>query len=154
MFKKSNGVDLATFVGGIVRALTKGQQALVKSRREQITKHFTEKDGKLIPNVKLFQFGEGQVLPVPTYSLSRVNNIGIDSALIKCSAKIVDIEKHDINCDITDHNQGVKYIVMPSSGKGGDNFEIEIKFSKRMDCEAEEQLIQNLNGLIEVETIK
>ena len=73
MFGKKGGIDLATFVGGIVRALTKGQQALAKSRMENITKHF-EKDSEGIykPNLMTFQVGKGQVLSVPKYVLSHV----------------------------------------------------------------------------------
>ena len=85
------GVDLASFVGGIVRALTKGQQALPKARREQITKHFEYDDTENLyrPKTLDFEISAGQVVKVPTFSLARVNNIGIDSAVISCSARIV-----------------------------------------------------------------
>ena len=155
MFGKKGGIDLATFVSGIVRALTKGQQALVKARREQISKHFTqdEKTGIYHPNLMTFQVGEGQIISVPKYVLSRVNNIGLDSAIVRCSAKLVDIEESEIDCELTDHDSQVKYFVKPSSPKNK-TFEIEMKFSKKQDCEADERLTEGLLGLVEVQPIE
>ncbi len=154
MFGKKGGIDLATFVGGIVRALTKGQQALAKSRMENITKHF-EKDAEGIyqPNLMTFQVGKGQVLSVPKYVLSRVNNIGLDSAIVRCSAKLVDIEASDIECELSDHDSEVKYFVKPA-GPSNKTFEIEMKFSKKQDCEADERLTEGLLGLVEVQPVE
>ena len=156
LLKKRSAMDLATFVGGIVRALTTGQQALPRARMEQIEKHFTkEDDGLYHPKTTDFKVGDSQTLSVPNYSLAEVNNIGIDSAIIRCSARIVEVEQSDINCEITSHDKQVKYCVVPSSnGNGGKNFEIEIRFSRRTENEAASRILENLNGLIELETIE
>lgn len=148
------GVDLASFVGGIVRALTKGQQALPNARREQIEKHFDYDESEKVYRPKTFDFeiSEGQRVKVPTFVLARVNNIGIDSAVISCAARIVDVADTELNCELTDHNSLVKYEVIPArSGRG--NFEIKIKFEKKLDCEAENKLAEFLQGLVEVETV-
>ena len=148
------GVDLASFVGGIVRALTKGQQALPKARREQITKHFEYDDTEKLyrPKTLDFEISAGQVVKVPTFSLARVNNIGIDSAVISCSARIVSVEDSELNCELADHTSLVKYEVIPArSGRG--NFDIKIRFEKKTDCEAEEKLNEFLQGLVEIETV-
>lgn len=145
---KKSGIDLATFVAGIVRALTKGQQALVRARQEQIAKHFEEKDGMLVPRIKRFYLGNGQVLPVPAYCLSRVNSIGIESASITCAARLVEFDVEDVDCDITDHDQQVRYIVSPAKNGHGD-FEIDIRFSRRTNCEAEDRLNEYLTGLMD-----
>lgn len=152
MFGEKRGIDLASFVGGIVRALTKGQQSLVKARREQISKHFEENDdGVMVPKVKKFKVGEDQILPVPTFCFSRVNSIGIDAAKITCSAKLVEFKKEDMECELADHDQQVKYIVVPAKNGRGD-FEIDIKFGRKTDCEAEDRLNEYLTGLMEVES--
>ena len=110
------GVDLASFVGGIVRALTKGQQALPKARREQISKHFDYDEAKNLhrPKTLDFEISAGQVVKVPTFSLARVNNIGIDSAVVSCAARIVSVEDSELNCELADHNSLVKYEVIPA----------------------------------------
>ena len=150
----NGGVDLATFVGGIVRALTKGQQALVKSRKDLIDKHFTsDNNGIYHPNMMKFKVGEHQIINMPTYVLSRVNNIGLDSALIRCSATLVDIKKESVNCELTDHDSQVKYFVKPAS-KSNKTFEIEMKFSRKQSCEADERLSEGLLGLVEVQPLK
>ncbi len=148
--KKNRGIDLATFVGGLVRALTKGQQALPKARREQIEKHFDKNaDGQYVPKMLDFKLNESQQVSVPSYCLSRVNNIGIDSAIIKCSAKLVDIEQKQIDCELSDHTHQVKYYVQPAN-RFNSTFDIEIKFNKRMDSEPDQKLTEFLIGLIEV----
>ena len=154
MFKRRATMDLATFVSGIVRALTKGQQALPRARMEQIEKHFERETetGFYKPKTTDFKISEKQALSIPNYCSSRTNNIGIDSAIIRCSARIVDVEQTDLNCPLTDHKSEVKYCVVPST-PDKKSFEIEIKFSKKSDCEAENKLTEILNGLIEVETI-
>lgn len=150
---KKKGIDLATFVGGIVRALTKAQQALPHARREQISKHFEqdENSGHYKPKILTFEVSPDQVVKIPTYSLARVNNIGIDSAIISCSARIIHVEQNQLNCDITDHDSEAVYSVVPSrNGRG--NFEIKIRFEKKLDCEAENKLAEFLQGTVEVET--
>lgn len=147
-------MDLASFVGGIVRALTKAQQALPKARREQITKHFDydEEQKTYRPKTMDFEISKGQRVQVPTFVLARVNNIGIDSAVVSCSARIVNVEDVPLDCELSDHDSLVKYEVTPSrSGRG--NFEIKIRFEKKTDCEAEEKLAEFLQGLIEVEAV-
>ena len=146
------GVDLASFIGGIVRALTKGQQALPKARREQITKHFDydESENVYRPKTMDFEIAAGQMVKIPTFSLARVNNIGISDAVVSCAARIVSVEDMPTDCEITDHTSLVKYEVIPArSGRG--NFEIKIRFEKKDDCEAENKLNEFLQGLVEVE---
>ncbi len=151
---KRPGIDLATFVGGIVRALTKGQQALPKSRREQLEKHFTKDDAGIYhPIVSVFQINEQQQVTVPNYALSRVNNIGIDSAVIRCSAKIVEVDHQEIDCELSDADHQVIYHVRPACNGSDRSFEIEINFSKKEDCEAENRLSEYLNGLVEIQDI-
>lgn len=121
MFNK-RGIDLASFVSGLVRALTKGQQALPLARMEQIKKHFDQDDqGIYHPKIKTFQLNEKQQVSVPTYSLAAVNAIGIESAMIKCSAKIVEVEQDEIDCDLSDESKRVRYCVTPSK-KGSLSF--------------------------------
>lgn len=151
MIGKKKGIDLATFVGGIVRALTKAQQALPKSRREQIEKHFEKnEDGHYVPKMMTFQLNESQTISVPNYSFSRVNNIGIDSAVVKCCARIVEIEDEEIECELADHNSIATYFVRPCTPLNK-SFEIDIKFSKRTDIEAQNQLYQVLDAMVEVQ---
>ena len=154
MFSKKGGIDLATFVSGIVRALTKGQQALPKARREQIEKHF-DKDpetGLYKPKMMVSELCRYQVVNVPSYSLARVNNIGIEAAIIKCSARIVDVDQEEIDCELADHTHQVKYFVKPAT-PNNKSFEIEIKFSKKQDCEAESKLAEYQDGLVEVQPV-
>ena len=152
-FLKRQGIDLATFVSGIVRALTKGQQALPKARREQIEKHFDrDEHGVFHPKTHVFQINDHQQVTIPTFSMARVNQIGIDSALIKCAARIVDIEQHEIDCELSDHTHQVTYSVQPATDNNK-SFEIEIKFSRRMDTETENKLDEFLRGLVEIQDI-
>ena len=148
------GVDLASFVGGIVRALTKAQQALPKSRIEQIEKHFDydEAENLYRPKMLDFKITKNQLVKMPTFSLARVNNIGICDAVVSCSARIVSVEDVPTDCEITDQKSLVKYEVIPArSGRG--NFDIKIRFEKKTDCEAEEKLNEFLQGLVEIETV-
>ena len=142
--KKDQGVDLAAFVGGIVRALTKAQQALPYARMKQIEKHFDkDEEGVYHPKMIPVQVNEHEVVNVPQYALAKVNNIGIETAIIKCSAKIVAVENEEIDCELTDTKSRVRYYVKPSDPLNK-SFEIEIKFSKRTDCEAEELLMEKI----------
>ena len=84
--------------------------------------------------------------------MARVNQIGIDSALIKCAARIVDIEQHEIDCELADHTHQVTYCVQPATDNNK-SFEIEIKFSRRMDTETENKLDEFLRGLVEIQDI-
>ncbi len=88
------GMDLDSFVSGLVRALTKGQQALPLARMEQ----------------------------------------------------------DEIDCDLSDESKRVRYCVTPSKNGSG-NFEIDIRFSRKMDSEPEKMLTEFLNGLIEIKDI-
>ena len=150
---KKGGVDLASFVGGLVRALTKAQQALPRSRREQIEKHFDKDDNGIYhPKMTTFQLNDHQQVSVPNYSLSRVNNIGIESAIIRGCARIVDIEDNEMNCELTDHSHLATYYVK-AAGPMSKSFEIEIKFAKKLDCESENRLAESLDGLVEVQPV-
>lgn len=151
---KKKGVDLASFVGGMVRAFTKGQQALPKARREQIEKHFDYDSEADIyrPKKMVFEVAEGQSVSVPSFLLGLVNPMGIDKAQITCAARIVSVEDSEIDCELADHDSLVKYKVIPArSGRG--NFEIRIQFEKKMDCEAENKLAEFLQNTVEVETV-
>ena len=152
MFGRKSGVDLASFVSGIVRALTKGQQALPKARREQIHKHFTRDDetGEYSPVMSVFRLNDSQAVSVPNFCMSRTNTIGIESATVVCSARIVDVENEDIDCDFSDEKTRVKFHVKPSNPDDKNSFQITINFLKRTDDEAENLLYQSLDNLIEV----
>ena len=106
LFKK-RGIDLATFVSGLVRALTTAQQALPAARMDQIKKHFKQDDqtGVYHPVCKVFQVSDTQQVTMPNFCLSRVNQIGIDSALIRCSAKIVDVDHSELECELSSHDK-------------------------------------------------
>ena len=151
MFGDRHGIDLTTFVGGLVRSLTKAQQVLSKARRERIEKHFVkDDDGVFQPVIDKYAIGDNQMLPMPTFCMAQTNAIGIDAARITCAAKLVDFNVEDIDCEFSDHKKQVTYIVQPvKSGRG--DFEIEIKFGRKMDCEAEDRLNEYLTGLIETE---
>ena len=72
---------------------------------------------------------------------------------MRCSAKLVDIEASDIECELSDHDSEVKYFVKPA-GPSNKTFEIEMKFSKKQDCEADERLTEGLLGLVEVQPVE
>ena len=154
MFGRDSGVDLSLFVAGFVRALTNAQQALPKSRRELIRKHFKQDEatGIFWPRFSVFALNESQRIAVPNYCISRTNSMGIDSAVITCSARIVSVKKEEIDCEFSDEQNRVKFMVKPASPDQKNTFQITMNFSKREDIEAENQLYQALDGLVEVFT--
>ena len=154
MFGRGSGVDLASFVSGFVRALTTAQQALPKYRREQIQKHFNqdEKTGVFTPKMSVFRLNDQQSVSVPTFCMARTNTIGIESAEIECSARVVHVYEEEIDCEYSDEKNRVKFHVKPSTPNDKNTFTIKINFEKRTDDEAENLLYQNLNSLIEVYT--
>ena len=149
-FIKKKAVDLASFVSGIVRALTVGQQALPKARSEQISQHFKkDSDGRYIPIKQTFEIDENTEVEIPTYCLSRINHIGIESAKIMVSAKIVEVDEEEYDCDLSCHNTEVRFAVKPAQ-KDNKSFEIEIHFSKNQTCEADLKLLEFLDNTVEV----
>lgn len=148
---KRGGVDLASFISGMVRGVTTGQQALVTQRRHHLEKHFKQDDGVYTPITLQFDTGDDRVLNVPQYVLSRTHQLGLDAALIRGAVRIVGAEEIPIECPMTGHDHTTVYSVKEAHTGQKGAIEIELRFSKRQDCEAEERLTEALLAQIETQ---
>ena len=151
IFRK-RGVSLSQFVRGTVKGLTDGQQAIPHAREEFLECHMetVEVDGEHLyrPKTITIELLEGRRITVPTYTLAQVNTIGIDSASVTCSARIVDLKQAEKCGEMTCGEHHAVFEVMPSSG-GKNSFEMTINFQQRDPSESEARLIESLNSLVE-----
>ena len=142
---------MATFVGGLTRALCESQESLACTRLKQILQHFDEDDdGSLIPHTQVFSLNEVQDVTIPEYVLSRIDDIGIDEVNVKCSATIVDFSEEEVTGKLHHDKTEVRYFVKPSAAGDKSSFELSMKFIRQQDCEAENLLAQYLNETIHV----
>ena len=151
LFNKK-GVTLSQFVRGIVKALTDGQQAIPHARDEILRHHMDEgDDGLFRPKSHTIEVQPGQKIVIPTYSFSQVNTIGIRSAKLQCSARIVgmETETHEGKCSVGDTL--ATFTVCHSNG-GKDSFNMVIEFEQRDPSETEMHLIEALDRLAVVES--
>ena len=161
-FFSRKGPSLSEFVRGIVQALTDGQQAIAHSREQHLKHHMDEGDDDVFrPKMIDIELSEGRRISVPEYSMMQVNTIGIHSAKVSCSCRIVDIRSGDDPGDKPQDGQPVKeksgkmsigdkhatFIVQPSSG-GRNSFELQINFMQRDPSESENRLVESLDSLV------
>lgn len=150
LFKK-HGVSLSEFVRGIVKALTDAQQAIPYAREEHLNQHMEEniKSGEIFytPKTIKVDVGENRRIEVPTYNLSQTNTIGIDSACIRCTARIIDMETVQKSGDMSCGEQYAVFSVSPGL-QGKNSFEMEIKFQQREPSESESRLIEALDSVV------
>ena len=148
---KRKGVYLSQLVQGIVKALTDGQQAIPHAREEFLRCHMEEieHDGQTLfkPKTITVEVAEGRRVTVPTYTLAQVNTIGISSARIKCSARIVDMETAEKGGSMTCGDGHAVFTVHPSAG-GRSSFEMIIEFQQREPSESESRLIESLDSVV------
>ena len=151
-FFKKSGVSLSQFVRGIVKALTDGQQAIPHSREEQLNCHMEKtvaEDGSEIFKPKMISvlLEDGRMIRVPRYTLAQVNTIGIHSARVRCSARIVDMERASDCGSMTCGEHHAIFTVNPTlDGKA--SFEIEIEFQQREPSESESRMMESLDSLV------
>ncbi len=148
---KNRGVSLSSFVRGMVKALTDGQQALPQAREEQLDCHM-DKDpdtGKLHPKTVTVVLPDGREVTAATYSLCRTNTIGIHRASVSCSARIVDMQE-DKGCgDMSCGEHTARFHVSPTvSGGGRSSFEMTIEFEQREPSESEARVMESLDGVV------
>ncbi len=154
---KHRGVNLEEFVRGIVKALTGGQQAIPQAREEFLHCHMeeVERDGETVHKPKTFTVqvadNPARYVTVPTYTMSQVNTIGISSAKIRCSARIVDMETETKNGHVAGHmscgDRHAVFNVHPSQGSKN-SFEMELEFHQREPSESESRLIESLDSVV------
>ena len=148
---KRRGVTLSELVRGVVKALTDGQQAIPHAREEHLNQHMEEitEDGKTIykPKTITVEVDQNRRVTVPTYNLAQTNTIGIDSARIKCSARIVDIENAQKCGTMACGDRYAVFKVFPGL-QGKNSFEMEINFQQKEPSEAESRLIEALDSVV------
>ena len=149
---KRHGVSLSQFVRGIVKALTDGQQAIPHAREEHLECHMkreTGEDGQEVykPKTVTVEISEGHRITVPTYTLAQVNTIGISSAKITCSARIVGMEMAEQSGEMNCGECHAVFNVHPSLGSKN-SFEMVIEFEQREPSESESRLIESLDSMV------
>ena len=142
-------VSLTAFVRGIVRSLCRAQEGIVAERQASLDSHMEKQpDGSLKPKTIKVHLDENRTLDVPTFSLSQTNAIGIDAAIIECSAKIVKVEKDEMKGEITTGNEVAMFEVVPSGEDCNKNFKIKMRFKQKDNPESEELILEHLNESI------
>lgn len=151
LFGNKRGMTLSSFVRGVVRALTDGQQAIPHSREDHL-KHHMElgEDDIYRPKMVDIELPEGQRISLPKYSLMQVNTLGIHSATVSCSCRIVDIGIADkTSGEMSYGDKHALFYVQPSGSGKRDTFEMKINFTQREPSESENKLIESLDRLVE-----
>ena len=154
---KRRGVSLSQFVRGMVKSLTDGQQAIPHAREEFLKCHMEQSeddDGILYkPKLVTVAIDEHRRINLPTYTLAQVNCIGISSATVRCSARIVDMKESESCGEMNCGEHHAVFDVQPAGSGARNCFELTINFEQRDAPESEARLINALETLIE-ETIK
>ena len=146
-------MSLSALVRGVVKALCDAQQAIPHAREEHLHCHMEqEENGSYTPKTITVNVDDDRRVVVPTYTLSSVNTIGIESATIKCSARIVDMTTAEKCGEMTCGENHAVFEVHPSQG-GKSSFEMEIKFQQREPSESESRLVESLDSMV-VESVE
>lgn len=149
MFGKK--IPLTAFCRGIIAAVNSAQEAISAHRQQYFLKHMDEQeDGTFKPKTMTVDLENGQSMEIPTYTMSKTNELMIERATVTGHAKIIEFDSKMCNSEVCIDGEQANFYVRPTFAGDKRTFSLRLEFATMDFMETENLLQERLNAAHQV----